>query len=308
MRFYRNPIISLIAITSVGCGAWWYATSNKTADILQMSASEKAVGSTSSGLALPKSQKTGSLENIDLGASNRPKIFSTPRVARKIDWAKYPGTLESQIQQALATRNGEMAADLANKLNECLITDLSLGSNISSSLPIQSPKAQIVANEQRSEAYRIMANCQTVFGGADQWVSLRSKLLDVAIHDGVIGAAAESYQQGTRHPEVLQAISRDARAGDIKSLMLISAIGPSEFAIAADEQLAARYAIELGSRDPIAGKLIQPYLRAAISLAVAIGGDVSPRFDLSQIDSHTRELGEEIARRLIARIKAPAGG
>jgi hypothetical protein len=233
--------------------------------------------------------------------SAHKKISPNPKIGRYIDWDKYPGTLDGQIHRALDNHDGEMALDLADKLQKCKFVSFALDPSHSSPLPPpQGAAAQRAEVELIQDYQRIDANCQTIAGDRDQ---LRLRLLDVAIEKKVVSAAVESFHLGTRRPDVLQGVVEDARVGDISSLTSVAYHKASDFEISGDTQRAIRYALEVASNDPDVGKMVRPYLELAERASVPVGGEVSPKFDSSNLSDNVRNDGKAIAERIISRVK-----
>jgi len=227
-----------------------------------------------------------------------------PRISVAIDWARYPGTLQTQIQQALRTRDGVMAADLARKLRECDITARMMRPEaIQRQVVAGGDPALSAVRDAQFQAYqRILANCQTVVGDPLQ---LRLSLLDVAVAHGVIGAAVESFHLGQRRPEVLQSLVRDAVAGHVPSLVSVTSHKPSLFAMSPDLQRSLRYAFEIAANDPEVGTLIRPYVSVAESLAGSFVGELGFRFKHDGLTDEMRRQAQLTAQQIVERVKMP---
>lgn len=227
------------------------------------------------------------------------------RIAPSIDWKKYPGTLNAQINQAMEKHDGEMAMDLANKLTECDIASrLQRNSLPQNGEREKDASALAERNKQQQQYQRIISDCQTIAGNLQE---VKSRLLDVAVERNVVGAAAESFALGSRSAEVLRGVIADAVAGDVKSLMYVSASRASVFGIDADTQNVARYALSLAAADPTVGKVVHPYLGIAESLSVPLGGEAKPKFDFSTMNDELRARSQAIVSRLVNRAKNAGG-
>lgn len=205
------------------------------------------------------------------------------------------GSLNDQLEQAFATRNGSLAARVAAQLEECQISQ--------GILEIQSlpgayrelyPETPNERMERLSGYQRNISYCQTVPGDHEQ---ARLRLLDLAMQQGVIGAARERFLAGSRDSVTLSRLVSDAQAGDANSLMTVSLYDAKVFSIAQEEQDALRYALKLASRDPDVGEYAARKLHVAESHAVP-----NSHFDFSGISSEARTKGAEIAERLKLRV------
>lgn len=225
-----------------------------------------------------------------------------PRISVAIDWARYPGSLQTQIQQAMQTRDGVMAADLARKLRECDFTArLMRPEGMQRQVDAGGGPAVVAVRDAQFQAYqRILANCQTVVGDP---VQLQVALLDVAVAKGVVGAAVESFHLGRRRPDILESVARDAAAGHVSSLVPVTSNKPSLFGMSPDLQRSLRYAFELAANDPDVGALIRPYVGIAESLAVPLMGEPTSRFNHDGLTDEMRRQAQLTAQMVIERIK-----
>jgi len=242
---------------------------------------------------------------VGVSAASIPKTFTAAekaRIAPVINWSKYPGTLDSQANRALETRDGAMAMDLANKLAECDIAERLQKNSISQTGDSEkSAGAKAEKLKQDQEIQRVISNCQTIVGGISE---MRSRLLDLAMDKVVVGAAVDIFVSGVRRPDVLKVVVADATAGDVKSLIYVSAYKPSFFGIDVDTQTASRWALQLAANDVTVGKLVRPYLELAESLSVPLGGETKPKFDHSGLSSESKLQAQAIAAKLIDRVSA----
>lgn len=210
------------------------------------------------------------------------------------------GTLNDQVERALAAKDGLMAAKLAGTLKECDISQRILEIESSrGSRPDPDPAIQAVRMERLQEYQRLQASCQTVPGDQEQ---VRMRLLDLAIQQGVIGAATEAFLAGSREPATMSQVVRDANAGDVNAMTNVALYETSLFGITRDQQDAVRYALKLVSTDPEVGTRAANFLRVAESYAAP-----NSSFDFSGISAAARAKGAEIAERLKQRLgkKAP---
>ncbi len=226
------------------------------------------------------------------------------RVSVPVDWGRYPGTLQTQIQQALQTLDGAMAADLARKLRECdLTTRLMQPQAIARLVSAGGDPALEAARDAQFQTYqRIFANCQTVVGDPAQ---LQLALLDVAVAHGVVGAAVESFNLGQRKPEVLQGVKRDAVAGHVFSLIPVTSHKASLFGISLEQQRSLRLAFEIAANDPEVGTLIRPYLGVAEARAGFSAGKLGFRFNQDGLTDAMRHQAQLMAQQIVERVKVP---
>jgi len=210
------------------------------------------------------------------------------------------GTLNDQVERALAAKDGLMAAKLAGTLKECDISQRILEiESARGSRPDADPAVQAVRMERLQEYQRLQASCQTVPGDQKQ---VRMRLLGLAIQQGVIGAATEAFLAGSREPATMSQVVRDANAGDVNAMTNVALYETSLFGITRDQQDAVRYALKLVSTDPDVGTRAANFLRVAESYAAP-----NSSFDFSGISAAARAKGAEIAERLKQRLgkKAP---
>lgn len=207
-----------------------------------------------------------------------------------------PGTLNDQVGRALAAKDGPMAANLAFMLKECEINMgiLEVASSEGAN-PHTEPELLAMRLARLRQYEREFAACQTVPGDHKQ---VRLRLLDLAVHQGVVGAARESFSIGSREPATLSQLIRDANAGDRYSLLNVAMYDRKLFGITRDEQDAARYALKVGAADPEVGSRVVNSLRIAEEYAVP-----NSRFDFSEISGEARTKGAEIAERLKLRLR-----
>ncbi|MFY7820022.1 MAG: hypothetical protein ACOVP3_04170 [Rhodoluna sp.] len=206
------------------------------------------------------------------------------------------GTLNDQIERALSINDGPGAASLAAKLNDCdiglriLAVESSQGAQ-----PNSDPAVQAIRLARLQEYERLVASCQTVPGDRNQ---LRLRLLDLAVQQGIMGAAVESFEAGSREPRTVSRVVGDAILGDLKSLTTIAMYDAKVFNVSRDVQDAARYALQLASNTPITGRRVVNYLKIAESYAAP-----NSEFDSSKISGAARTQGMEIASRLNNRLE-----
>lgn len=247
--------------------------------------------------AAPVGAQSSALQALDGTARNGDKI---PRLTKPLDWNQYPGTLNDQVEKALVTKDGEMSADLAAKILECEQDSMVLeveGSQGGGAA--REPALQAVRSARLQELHRHIASCQTIAGDQKQ---VRIRLLDTAMEQKVLGAAALSFQAGVFRPDVLQRLARDAEQGDISSLSHVATYKAALFGIDPATQQAARYALKIASEDPVVGNRIINYYKRAEILAVVLAEEKSPKFDFSNMSDATRAEGNAIAARLVQRL------
>ncbi|WP_416761802.1 hypothetical protein ACNI65_06075 [Roseateles sp. So40a] len=207
-----------------------------------------------------------------------------------------PGTLNDQVGRALAAKDGPMAANLAFMLKECEINMGILEVASSEGANPHTDQELLAMRLARLRQYeREFAACQTVPGDHKQ---VRLRLLDLAVQQGVVGAARESFSMGSREPATLSQLIRDANAGDRYSLLNVARYDRKLLGITRDEQDAVRYALKLGAADPETGFRVVNSLRIAEEYAVP-----DSHFDFSEISNEARMKGAEIAERLKLRLR-----
>lgn len=232
-------------------------------------------------------------------------LASGPRIAPVIDWGRYPGTLHTQIQQALQTSDGVMAVDLARKLWECDVTarlmrpesvqrQLDLGGN--------DVALSAIRNAEFQQNQRILANCQTVAGDP---VQLRRALLDLGVTQHVVGASYDAYHLGRNSPEVQQGIVRDAFAGHVASLVTATSVKPAELGLSKDQQRVLRQAFELAANDADVGAKVRPYVGSAEVVAAALVGEPIRPFNHDGLTDVMRAQARLVAAQVVDRIKQP---
>lgn len=230
---------------------------------------------------------------------------SGPRIAPVIDWGRYPGTLHTQIQHALRTGDGVMAADLARKLWECDITArLMRPESIQRQLDLGGSDVarSAIRNAEFQKDQRILANCQTVVGDP---VQLRRVLLDMGVAQGVVGTSYDAYHLGRKSPEVQQGIVRDAFAGHLFSLVPATSVQPAELGLSKDQQRVLRHAFELAARDPDVGAMVRPYVDSAEATAAALAGEPIRPFNHDGLTDALRAQARLVAAQVVDRIKQP---
>ncbi len=217
---------------------------------------------------------------------------SAPQAAEKVGypWHKYPGTLNDQVLHAFASKDGQMAFDVAALLFECRHITRQLTPATQQTLP-----PELVLSLQRE-----YANCQTLAGDSQH---IRTRLLKLAIEKDIAGAALAGMRSGLIDPPILQNVVRDAESGDIESLVTITDDKPLTFGINSDTQATLRYALKLASQDPEVGKNILPYLSLAEATAYALGNSKTKEFDHSGLSDAAKAEAGLIAARILARTK-----
>lgn len=254
-----------------------------------------------SGLGIPAFALASSPTTVTAQAAQKPEA-DMPIAAKKsphTDWQKYPGTLAEQIQRALDQANGEMAADLAQKLFECRAVRLSLAPEnyqhifaTTKNVPDDVRKAMV------QDYQRINSHCQTVTGDLQK---LQQSLLDVAIKDKITGAAQQSFRLGVRRPEVVQSILHDARAGDLRSINLVATEEPENLGIDGTKQAIFRYAMTLAAQESEPRSSARFALRSAESTVAFLRGEKTHQFDSHGLDESARNEAQAIAAQISIR-------
>lgn len=205
------------------------------------------------------------------------------------------GSMNDHVVRALSERNGAAAAKVAAQLHDCDINDkiLSVESSKGSD-PHATPELQAIRTARIQDYQRQIAACQTVPG---DWAQVRRRLLDLAVEQGVPGAAADNFLAGSRHPTTLARLAVDADLGDLAALSILSTYENGILGISRQQQDAARYALKLATADPDVGR--RPAIHLAIAESYATPG---AKFDFSNVSEASRAKGEEIAQRLKARL------
>lgn len=238
-----------------------------------------------------------------VGAETPASSVKGARVAPAINWQKYQGSLGVQADSALTARNGAMAMDVANMLAECDAAAQLQDEASRRAGEKMSAEVQAITLERANERQRLLSNCQTVVGGHQ---AMRSRLLELAMQEKVVGAAAEIYseqlrrQQVKQRPEVLEAMVADAFAGDVKTLVFVAAQGATTFGLSYERQQVLRYGFELAAGDREVGKALVNYLATSNSLSAAL---TDSRFDTANLSETTRAEGRALATRILARLR-----
>jgi hypothetical protein len=213
-------------------------------------------------------------------------------------FSKYPGTLQTQAELALSTRNGKMAADVARYIRECTTNSQLLSLELSSGQSASaSPELQAIRKARLEEYNRQHSACQTLAGDPHQ---LRLKLLEIAVESQVFGAASDAFGAGSRSPAVLTGLSSDARAGDLGAIFQIAANLHSTVGVSWEEQLVFRYALQLAAESPQLKSAAQQYLREAVLWSSWLKGLPRPRkeFDFSSLSPQSRNEARVMVEKL----------
>lgn len=244
--------------------------------------------------AHPPTERAASVAVGQGNAEPKTKLDAVP--VGKLDWGKYQGTLQDQVDRAIGSRNGEMAIDLAAKLQECELNSRVLEVQ-SSTGGGQSAGAAVdtVRIERLKEYQRQLASCQTL-GGTIQ--ATRRRLLDVAVEQKIFGAAALVFATGDRNSAVARQVAQDAREGDLTSLFYVASNKASIFGIDENAQRAARYALKIASEDASVGARVRTYFEQAKILAGQLGEQPA-----NFTDETARIDGVKIGEKLIANIQ-----
>ena len=226
-----------------------------------------------------------------------------PRVSRSLNWGLYAGTMQDQVQKALADRNGPMAAELAARLQTCDINLFkqayrsSLGGDSSAD-----PAIQAIQKERLQEEQRQISACQAVAGDHAQ---VRLQLLNVAVEQKVFGAADAAFQAGVGTPDVLNQVVRDATEGHATSLYNVATYNPTVFGIDAETQSAVRYALKIASADPSVGPGVSGLLESSEKIAPFWANEKSSTYDYSKMSDAARKEGTVIGARLVQQLTKP---
>ena len=290
MEFVKKYIIP--ALVLAGClipiGNWISTQSN----FPEANDRSEAVGHTD--VQLPEVEKfEPGVATLDMVTEAPDTPLQTPTLRSGYEAS---GTLNDQVERALAAKDGLAAANLAFILKECEMNQgiLELASSEGTN-PRADPELIAKRLERLRQYEREFAACQTVPGDHKQ---VRLRLLHIAIQQGVIGAATEAFLAGSREPSTLSQVVRDANAGDRFSLVDVAMHDPKLFGVTRDEQDAARYALKLASTDPEVGSRVINSLKIAEGYAVP-----NSHFDLSEISGAARTKGAEISERLKKRLR-----
>lgn len=211
--------------------------------------------------------------------------------------ASYVGTLNDQVQNALASDNSNEAVALAAKLKDCELNRQVMAVEGSRGATGSDAAAQAARVERIQDYQRQQSSCQTVAGDQHQ---LRLRLLVKGAKDRVAGAAVEAFEAGSREADVLSQLVSDAKAGDVKALTTLAIYDPVLFGTTKDTQDAARYALKVAATDPSIGKRVENYLKIAESYATP-GSD----FDIHKISGSARIEGDRVLNNLRSRSSKP---
>ena len=220
-----------------------------------------------------------------------------------LNWGMYTGTMQDQVQKALADRNGPMAADLAAKLWDCFVHGMQL--EYASSNGGDSggdPAVQAVRKEQLQEYQRQVSACQAISGDHRQ---VRLQLLNVAVEQKVVGAANASFQSGVRTPDVLKMLVRDSTQGDLYSMVQVALNNAALLGIDIQAQSAVRYALKIASTDTSVGARIGPFVELSEKIAPVWDTENLSTYDYSKMNDAARKEGAEIANRLVKQLTKP---
>lgn len=297
----------LVAVL-LGCSVFYWVARNSSLTGGNVEGAASAdLGSAKSSEPAPANLKEPSLsssapQSVEGGAQSSQSPVGVLRAGapRQLDWNRYPGTLSDQISTAFASRDGDMAIDLAAKLQECSVNSKTLeiessrGGEANSSSEVRQ-----VRNARLQEYQRQMASCQTVSGDLRQ---VRQRLLDVAIEKKVFGAASQAFLDGGRSAPLLQQLVDDAQNGDVSALFQMAINKTSLFGVDADTQTAVRYALKMAAEDPAVGARVKFYFEQAQVLAVPLAGEKYPKFDFSDIDGGVRARGLAISAKIVDRM------
>jgi hypothetical protein len=235
------------------------------------------------------------------GTLNSPQNTAEQRPSAATAFSIYPGTLQTQVELALSSRSGKMAAGVARYIRDCTTNSQLLSIELSSGQSASaSPELQAIRKARLEEYNRQHSACQTLAGDPHQ---LRLKLLEIAVESQVFGAASDAFGAGSRSPAVLKGLSSDARAGDLGAIFQIAASLHSTVGVSWEEQLVFRYALQLAAESPQLKPRAQQYLREAVLWSSWLEGLPRPRkeFDFSSLSSESRNQAKVIADTVQAR-------
>lgn len=280
-------ILGVVAVACFATVAWKLNSiptpqSVNAGDSVQPNSSQPAIGNQSSQrVATPESSNSsGSIAQV---------------TGKSPTGSEASGTLNDQIERTFATGNGAAAAQLAGTLKDCDLNRRSMESDSRRGAPANlDPAVQAVRAERLQQYQRLEAACQTVPGDQNK---MRLRLLDLAVQQGVVGAATDSFEAGSREPQILAHVVSDAALGDVRALATVAMYDAKLFNISQDDQDAARYALKLATSDAEIGPKVINWFKIAESY-----GAPNSKFNFSEISQSARSKGEETARRIKQRL------
>lgn len=210
---------------------------------------------------------------------------SAPQPAEEVGypWHKYPGTLNDQVLQAFASKDGQMAFDVADLLGTCVLFEM--------------------VKQKNKSLHKVQteyANCQTLQG------ELRETMLDLLVlarEKNIKGAAINSFSYERKNPEIVQAIVDDAYAGHAKTIAFMSDTKPAEFGLTALQQTVLIYALKLAAADTEVGESLEFDLNWAEDAAYQSGLIKTRQFDPRSLSEAAKAEARIIAERIITLTK-----
>ncbi len=242
-----------------------------------------------------------SVSSSSTGTAEREAAISPARALRQnLDWKKYPGTLGDQVAQALANRDGPMAADLAGLLRECDVLQ-ALHANPGGPAVHKTPGAQNVMVERIQEEQANLAACQTIIGSK---ADARSELLSIATEKKVMGAASDLFSLGVRRDDVIGQMVADGAAGHLQSLILVTGHSASEMRISKQQQFQLRLGFQIAADSVNTANVVSTQLNIAKSLAKALAKEEFPRIDSPGLAEADRAAAGRVAAMIEATMQA----
>lgn len=210
---------------------------------------------------------------------------SAPQPAEKIGypWHKYPGTLNDQVLQAFASKDGQMAFDVADLLGSCELFEM--------------------VKQKNKSLHKVQteyANCQTLQGKLRETML---DLLDLARQKNIQGAAIYSFSYERKNPAIVQAVVDDAYAGHAQTIAFMADTKPAEFGLTALQQTTLIYALKLAVADTEVGESLQFDLDWAENAAYQSGLIKTRQFDPSGLSDAAKAEAKIIAERIINQAK-----
>ncbi|MDI4634323.1 hypothetical protein J7U46_14790 [Pelomonas sp. V22] len=187
-----------------------------------------------------------------------PKLIETNS---DFDLLKYPRGLRAHIEEAIHTRNGRLAFEMARVVGRCLYVE----ARMNGLQELMSTERDIVMNRYHAASYRaeqqLQSQCQTVDQGAG---SIRETLLRIALEGGIESSAAELFGSfRVSDPRIIAALVRDAANGDLHSVAALTTILRPNAQVPSIEVDKARFVLLLAAEQPALRRDWAPYLDLA---------------------------------------------
>lgn len=210
---------------------------------------------------------------------------SAPQPAEKVGypWHKYPGTLNDQVLHAFASKDGQMAFDVADLLGTCVLFEM--------------------VKQKNKSLHKVQteyANCKTLQGKLRETML---DLLDLARQKNIKGAAIYSFSYEHKNPEIVQAVVDDAYAGHAQTIAFMSDTKPAEFGLTDLQQTTLIYALKLAAADTEVGESLEFNLDWAENAAYQSGLIKTRQFDPSSLSDAAKAEARIIAERIINQAK-----